>query len=139
MSVADAPILGMLRDTLSYLTQRQRLLADNVANANTPGYVPKDISESAFERALRDRAPRDAARLTVTSERHLASPAGGARFHVRAEENPDSEITINGNAVVLEEQMTKVVDAQMRYETVVGLYETSLGLLRMAARPPGSR
>jgi flagellar basal-body rod protein FlgB len=136
--VQDAPILGLLRDTLGYLTQRQRVLADNVANANTPGYVPKDISESAFERALRDRSPRDATPvMTITSARHLAAPGARPGLAIRADATPDSEMTINGNAVVLEEQMTKVIDTQMRYQTVVGLYEKSLGLLRMAARPPG--
>lgn len=138
MSVQNAPILGLLRDTLGYLTQRQRVLADNVANANTPGYVPKDISDSAFERALSNRmSAMSGPTLAVTSAGHIASPsAGRAGLAVRAEADPDSEVTIDGNAVVLEEQMTKVVDTQMRYQTVVGLYEKSLGLIRLAARPP---
>lgn len=138
MSVQDAPILGLLRDTLGYLTQRQKLLAENVANANTPGYVPRDISQSAFEKALTQNAPRGAdSGMTVTSAKHLGSPGARAGLTFTAEATPDSEVTVDGNAVVLEEQMTKVVDTQMRYETVIGLYQKSLGLIRLAARPPG--
>ncbi len=138
MSVQDAPILGLLRDTLGYLTQRQKVLAQNVANANTPGYVPRDIQESDFARALNQQAyGRTGAQMTVTSARHLGSAGARDGLALRAESTPDSEVTIDGNAVVLEEQMSKVVDTQMRYETVVGLYQKSLGLIRMAARPPG--
>ncbi len=138
MGVQNAPVLGLLRETLSYLSQRQKVLADNVANANTPGYVPRDIGDTAFERALSRRASSSAApAMTVTSTGHIPAPAGRGRLGLRAESAPDSEVMINGNAVVLEDQMTKVVDTQMRYETVVGLYQKSLSLIRAAARPPG--
>lgn len=139
MSVQDAPILGLLRETLGYLTQRQKVLAENVANANTPGYVPRDINESAFESALaRTMGSGSDRSMSVTSARHMTSDRGGDRTYMSLspEAAPDSETTIDGNAVVLEEQMSKVVDTQMRYETVVGLYQKSLGLIRMAAKPP---
>lgn len=137
MSVQDAPIFGLLRGTLGYLTQRQKVLAENVANANTPDYVPRDISDTAFEAALRRGAGGTA--MARTDSGHMAAPGKSASsaLALQAHEDPDTETTINGNAVVLEEQMTKVVDNQMRYETVVGLYQKSLGLVRMAARPPG--
>lgn len=139
MSVQNAPILALLRDTLGYLSQRQKVLAENVANANTPGFVPRDIGESDFEKALSRRMSRldSAGRMMVTSPMHIASSGSASSLRLKAAENPDSEITIDGNAVVVEEQMTRVVDTQMRYETVVGLYQKSLGLLRLAARPPG--
>jgi flagellar basal-body rod protein FlgB len=50
--------------------------------------------------------------------------------------SPDSEVTINGNAVVLEEEMMKMSDARMNYDAAIGFYQKSLTLLRMAARPP---
>jgi flagellar basal-body rod protein FlgB len=136
--VQNTPIIGLLRETLTYLTQRQKVLAENVANANTPGYMARDIQQSAFDQALARRAQGAAApaSMAVTSAGHIASPMTASSLAVDAQDAPDSEITIDGNAVVLEEQMTKVVDTQMRYETVVGLYEKSLGLIRLAARPP---
>jgi hypothetical protein len=50
---------------------------------------------------------------------------------------PDSEITLDGNGVVLEEQSMKLIEARMDYEAAIGFYQKSLGLLRMAARAPG--
>lgn len=138
LSVHDAPILGLLRDTLGYLTQRQKVLSENVANANTPGYVPRDIANSDFAQAVERNLSRmdGASRMTVTSSRHIGTPGSASGLTLRPEDNPDSEITIDGNAVVLEEQMGRVIDTQMRYETVVGLYQKSLGLIRLAARGP---
>ena len=49
----------------------------------------------------------------------------------------DSETTLNGNAVVLEEQMLKLADARMNYDAAIGFYQKSLGLLKLAARAPG--
>ena len=51
--------------------------------------------------------------------------------------SPDSETTLDGNAVVVEEQMMKIAETRMDFETMVGLYQKSLGLLRLASRSPG--
>ena len=51
--------------------------------------------------------------------------------------SPDSETTLDGNAVVVEEQMMKIAETRMDFETMVGLYQKSLGLLRLASRAPG--
>jgi flagellar basal-body rod protein FlgB len=39
--------------------------------------------------------------------------------------------------VVIEEQMVRANENRMRFETALSLYQKSLGLIRMAARPPG--
>jgi flagellar basal-body rod protein FlgB len=49
----------------------------------------------------------------------------------------DSETTLDGNSVVLEEEMLKMSDARMSYDAAIGFYQKSLNLLRMAARAPG--
>ena len=55
----------------------------------------------------------------------------------KAVKTPDSETTLNGNAVVLEEEMMKLGDARMNYDAAIGFYQKSLNLLRLATRPPG--
>jgi flagellar basal-body rod protein FlgB len=52
-------------------------------------------------------------------------------------ERSDSEVTLDGNGVVLEEQMIKMTEARVDYDAAIGFYQKSMGLLRMAARPPG--
>ena len=50
---------------------------------------------------------------------------------------PDSETKLDGNQVVLEEQMMKMSEARMNYDAAIGFYQKSMTLLRMAARAPG--
>jgi flagellar basal-body rod protein FlgB len=56
---------------------------------------------------------------------------------VRTVSRPDSETTLDGNAVVLEEQTMRAAETRMQYESSLALYQKGLQLVRMAARPPG--
>lgn len=129
----DIPILSMLRETLGFHNARQRVIADNVANANTPGYTPQDIPRSEFERVL-DGQSAGWQGMRTTDERHYG---GGQARRFSAEASPDSETTVNGNSVVIEEQMVRANENRMRFETALSLYQKSLNLIRLAARPPG--
>ena len=64
------------------------------------------------------------------------TPKGGASLGIHSKQSPDSESTLDGNAVVVEEQMMKIAETRMDFETMVGLYQKSLGLLRLATRSP---
>ncbi|MHA6287037.1 flagellar basal body rod protein FlgB [Maricaulis sp. CAU 1757] len=140
----DVPVLALLRQSIGFHSDRQRVIAENVANANTPGYTPKDIDESAFQQAVARQLQGGAAssvpatRLRTTEAGHIAggrAPDSGRSWQTT--ERPDSETTINGNSVVLEEQMVRAQDNRMRYESAITLYQKSLGLIRMAIKPPG--
>lgn len=128
----DVPVLAMMREALRFHDQRQRLTAQNVANSDTPDYTPQDLSAAEFERAL-TAAWTEARRAPAEREGAAASAVGAAREY-RVENAPDRETTINGNAVVLEQQMARAAETRMRYETVLGLYQKSMTLLRLAAR-----
>jgi flagellar basal-body rod protein FlgB len=133
----DIPLLSMLRDTMGYHGARQRVIAENVANANTPGYTPKDVPRSEFERVLAGQA-QAAGGLRTTHAMHYGGDGGasGSR-QFRTETAPDSETTSNGNSVVIEEQMVDANDNRMRFETALSLYQKSLNMIRMASRSPG--
>ena len=49
MDIANIPLLGMLRERMSWLTARQDTLAQNVANADSPGYLARDLKPISFE------------------------------------------------------------------------------------------
>jgi flagellar basal-body rod protein FlgB len=123
---------GLLRERLSQLSQRERLLAENIANASTPGYTPRDLDTSAFQQLLTTQ--NRAGALTRTNAMHMAAGGDPApRIVTRA----DSETTIDGNAVVLEEQTMRAAETRMAFETSIALYQKGLQLMRIAARPPG--
>lgn len=143
MKADDISVLAVLKQALGYHSDRQRVLAENVANANTPGYVPSDVSRSDFERAVeaarqggeRRRGGVSPVAMSATHTGHIAGTPAASQTY-RTERAPDSETTINGNAVVLEEQMVRANENRMRFETALGLYNKNLNFLRMAVRPP---
>jgi flagellar basal-body rod protein FlgB len=111
---------------MEWLTERQTVLADNIANADTPEFTAKDISPIDFENEL-----KSATVMRVTNVNHIvgANAAGPSASII---DSPDSEASPNGNSVVLEDQMIKVSDTQFEYAAAVNLYKKALGLIRMA-------
>ncbi len=129
MSLLEQPYFAALRARLDLLSQRQKLISENVANAATPGYVPRDIDTSQFDRAL-------------TSAMRRGSASGGSSASIstslaRVVKSPDTETTLDGNAVELEDQVLKAAQTRQAYETSVALYQKGLALIRLAARGPG--
>ena len=49
MEPGDIPLFAMLKGRLGYLSDRQRVIAENVANANTPGYQARDLKPFSFQ------------------------------------------------------------------------------------------
>jgi flagellar basal-body rod protein FlgB len=133
-------VFALMKARLQMLGERQKVIAENVANVSTPGYVPRDIDTDAFASALQRMAghSQDApgrTRMIATNPMHLAPPRTAAPG-ASTVSSPDSETTLDGNAVVVEEQMMKIAETRMDFETMVGLYQKSLGLLRLASRSP---
>lgn len=141
MDTSSIPLLAMIKQRLGYLGERQRVIAQNVANADTPGYQPRDLKAFSFDAAMQSQVRANAGGVEAvrTSAGHLA---GGPKkitsaSGVRSVKSLDSETTLDGNSVVLEDQMIKMSEARMQYDAAIGFYQKSMSLLRMAARAPG--
>jgi flagellar basal-body rod protein FlgB len=139
MDLLQTPFFSLLRDRLGQLSQRQALIAENIANASTPGYTPRDIDDAAFQRALAARAGQGGGvRMVTTQAGHMPAGGGGIGGRgVRVIEAPDTETTLDGNAVVLEDQTMRAAETRMAFDASIALYQKGLQLIRMAARPPG--
>ena len=73
-----------------------------------------------------------------TSAAHIGAPdqaPGQKQWKVIT--TADSETTLDGNKVELEDEMAKMAESRMEYEAAIGFYQKSLDMLRLAARPPG--
>jgi len=141
MVLDNIPLFAMLKGRLGHLSQRERLIAENVANADTPGYSPRDLKPFTFDQAM--AAQRGGKRLGVNASPEaaaaMARSSGGVKKTTshKPVNAPDSDTTLDGNQVVLEEQMLKMNETRMDYDAAITFYQKSMGLLRMAARPPG--
>lgn len=130
---------------MHFLNERQKVLADNVANVSTPKYTPKDLDEKSFQKTLSRTFSTGGSSgsggispvsMVATSPMHI----GGTKVSsagVKSINSPDSETTLDGNSVVVEEQMIKVADTRMNYGIALSLYQKGLQLMRMASKKPG--
>ena len=129
MPISDIPILAMLRERMKWHQTRQQVLAENVANADTPGYQAKDLSPLNFEGQLRRVAALD---LDRTNPGHIiADTADQSQF--ATSDSAHYEIKPRGNSVSHEDEMMNVATNQMDYEAVTQIYTHSLGLIKLAA------
>jgi flagellar basal-body rod protein FlgB len=129
MAISELPIFSMLRTRMQWNQERQRVLAENVANSDTPHFRPRDLTPPSFERTMVAQvAPLQLAR---TDSAHQAGQISDAtRFNI--DRRGVFEIRPAGNAVDLEDQMMKVAATQMDYQTATSLYTRSLGLIKTA-------
>ena len=139
MNLDAIPLFSMLKSRLGYVSERQRLIAQNVANADTPGYAPLDLKPFKVPAAVTGKAQPAPVQPERTSAWHMIGPkdAQSGQDVWKAEDGVDSEVTLDGNKVVLEDQMAKMTEARMDYEAAIGFYQKSMDMLRLAARGPG--
>lgn len=130
MTMTDLPIVSALKTRLHWHQSRQKVLAENVANVNTPGFRPKDLTPmvpAAAPAAAGGVAGPLA--MTQTSPLHLASAGGFGSDPAR---DGRVETRPSGNAVSIEDEMLKVADNQADYQLAASLYQKSLAMLRTA-------
>jgi flagellar basal-body rod protein FlgB len=125
------PLLAMLRDRMQWHQSRQKVLAENIANANTPGFKPHDLAAPRFGSDGRAVAAGGALPMTGTSALHLATlSATGPGEDRRGSQR--FEVMPSGNAVTLEDEIMKSGQNQADYQLAATLYQKSLAMLRTA-------
>ena len=127
MGLVDIPIFSMLRTRLEWAQARQRVLAENVANSDTPNFRPRDLAPPSLDPSA-SQAP---VRRATTETGHLPG-LGGAGETFRTERRGAYDLRPAGNAVNIEDEMMKVAANQMDYQAVTALYTRSLNLLKTA-------
>jgi flagellar basal-body rod protein FlgB len=147
MDLNGIPLFAALKNKLGYLSEREKMISQNVANASTPGFTPTDLKPfsdqpgmSAKSSAVVLAQPQSATGITGGSASMIAIPGNSkdASNAFVSGAAPDSETTLNGNQVVLEEQMLKMNQARSEYDAAIGFYQKSLSMLQMAIKKPGA-
>lgn len=124
MALTDIGIFDLAQKRLAWLSQRHTLLAQNVANADTPHFQPRDLVPFA---ATLSRSAA-AAQPVRTNPMHLA----GSQDNGLATDNtilPEQRAP-DGNAVSLEQELTKVAETVDAHQLVTNLYSAYFGMFR---------
>ena len=124
------PLLRAPTKKMKWHQARQSLLAENVANAETPGYKGRDLKAFGFTEHM---ANLSTARIetTTTQPTHISVQGTNADGFGNRQMN-NFEITPEGNGVTLEDEMMKVASNQLDYQTITAVYTRSLRLLKSA-------
>lgn len=124
-------LFRMANMRMDWLKQRQKVLAENVANADTPGYRAKDLRELNFKRMAID-AVEKAPGPTVTNPGHVAGGLPDIGPYREITERRTFETSIDGNPVVLEEQMEQMARTRSSYTLTLTLLRKNLQMLNTA-------
>jgi flagellar basal-body rod protein FlgB len=120
----DLNVLSLASALAAHASARQQVIAENVANADTPGYRARDIADFA---STLDSQPAFAARTTRAG--HIPFGADPHGFEPREQAALGAE-TPNGNSVSLEDQMMRAASVRQEHELALGVYAKSLAILR---------
>jgi flagellar basal-body rod protein FlgB len=124
------PLLSALTEKMKWHQARQSLLAENVANAETPGYRGRDLKAFGFAEHMRNLSTAQIA--TVATQPMHISVQGTDADGFGARQSNSFEITPEGNGVTLEDEMMKVASNQLDYQTITAVYTRSLRILKSA-------
>lgn len=117
---------GVLHQGLTGLTSRQRAIAQNISNVDTPGYKAVDVR---FEDVLRSemQGQTDAGALRMTSAAHMDPGAAGRQLGVV---KPNTTLRADGNSVDLDEEMVKLADTQLTYDALSQILSTRHSIMQ---------
>jgi flagellar basal-body rod protein FlgB len=128
MEMSGDNLMRLLTQKMNYLNQRSSVLAENVANANTPTYKAKDLAPFTFGDALNQSVG-----MNVTDPGHII-PASMSGVNAKTVKAKSFETVPSGNSVDLEQQMMQVSETSVNYQMVTGLYKQITSWFRIAVK-----
>ena len=131
MTIDNIGLFQALGSKMDYLNQRQRVISQNIANTDTPGYRPKDLKEVDFSKVL-DKVTESKGsnvHLETTNDGHMP-PGGGINMADPKKQKQTYEVAPAGNAVIMEEQLINSGETVMDYNLMTNLLQKNMGLLR---------
>jgi flagellar basal-body rod protein FlgB len=129
MDLNKLPLFSMISQRMNWLGERQKVLAQNIANADTPNYAPRDLKEVDFRKLVSSGGSSAKLQPAATDEKHMGGAGGGGTKANVVKPKP-AETTVSGNSVTLETELMKIADTGMDYQLVTNLYRKQLGLFR---------
>ena len=118
------PMINRLTDTLNFQaealtlrSERQRLIASNIANADTPGYVARDMD---FAAALREATGqlKTTGQMAATATGHL-QPMAGARAEANLRYATPSQTNLDRNTVDMDRERASFAENSVKYEATL--------------------
>ncbi len=130
MDLGKLTIFNAIKKSMQWTTQRQEVLAQNIANADTPKFRARDMKSFEFKDIIRRESMQ--INMATTGPNHLAGRQTSIRDFSEEETRMPYETSPDGNSVVLEEQMTKMNETAISHKLTNQIYNKQLALFRIA-------
>jgi len=134
MTIQDIGLFQGIGAKMEFLNQRQGVIAQNIANSDTPGYRPKDLKDVDFSRHLGAATPNKGVSdisLAKTSTGHMGQ--GTEELNTQSRKQRDTyEVAPAGNAVIMEEQLMKSGRTVMDYTLMTNIYQKHVSMIKTA-------
>lgn len=131
MDASKLTLMQMAKTKMDWVAQRQKVLAENVANADTPNYRAKDVRALDFRRMATDARDNTPA-AAVTHPGHIQPTARDNGPFREVTERKTFETSLNDNPVVVEEQVEKMSQGRSQYDFALNVIRKNMQMLRMA-------
>lgn len=132
MDLNKLTIFGLMKGQMGWLARRQEVLAQNIANSDTPNYKPSDLQAFDFQDMVKRQQMQQGRGLSTTSPMHFAGTRSQTSPFAEVQEAAPFETAPNGNAVVLEEQMAKLGETQIQHRLTSELYRKHISMIKIA-------
>ena len=130
MELEKLSLFSVAKKRLAWLSRRQEVIAQNIANADTPEYRARDLKPLKFRDLVRSR--NTGVGMKVTSASHLRGITKRTSEFDEKEDRKPYETSPTGNSVILEEQMAKMNETTIGHRLTTELYKKHLSLFKMA-------
>lgn len=134
MTTENIGLFKAIGSKMDFLNQRQRIIAQNISNSDTPDYKPQDLVPVDFDEVLKDVTKTNGVknvRLQTTQPGHTPNPGEVAPADARKQKHT-YEVAPAGNAVVMEEQLIKSQGNIMDYNLMTNLYQKNVSMIKTA-------
>lgn len=133
MTIENIGLFQAIGGKMNFLNQRQRVISQNIANADTPNYQPKDLKEADFSGVLKGVIGngQSSVNIETTRQGHLG---GGAQVNMAdaRDQRRTYEIAPAGNAVIMEEQLLNSGRTVADYTLMTNLIRKNVGMIQTA-------
>jgi flagellar basal-body rod protein FlgB len=126
-NTSDSNAINTSKAILDYLATRQKVVASNVANINTPGYKARDIS---FENVLKSKSSAGELQMRVTDPRHFTMGAEGPQSYDVFYANAPANSADATNDVDLDKEMLKMGELQTNFNVFTELLRSKYDGIR---------
>jgi flagellar basal-body rod protein FlgB len=131
MPVSDLPLFSILKPRMRWLEASQKMLANNMANADSSRFHAHDLKQLDFKAELDVATAQNSIRRAAAHPDHITdSLIDNTSFQQMAHSR--FETNLSENAVVLKEKITQLAQMQMDHQTAASLYVRGLSMIKTA-------